>query len=120
MLFTEYYLVQKKWLHLLPTRTVQKRMGQLRGSINCRRCRIHPEMLAHDINHCTTSMNLIINRHGEILRRLQRAITSELGEKLLEKEIPGNSENKRPDLVILHKEHKKISCGSHGTLCRRA
>ena len=69
--FSECRFAHKGKLNLLPTRTVQKCMGQLRGSIHCRRCGGHPETLAHALNHCTTSMGLIRTRHGEILHRLQ-------------------------------------------------
>ena len=65
--FSEYHFAHKGRLNLLPTCTVQKRMGQLRGSLHCRRCGGHPETLVHAINHCTTSMGLITTRHGEIL-----------------------------------------------------
>ena len=80
-----------------------KRTKQLRGSIHCQRCRSQPETLAHALNHCCGYMGMIRSRHGEILKRVRKAIPSDLGEVFLEQEIPGDPEKNRPDLVMINR-----------------
>ena len=95
-------------LNQLPVRTVLKRTRQLRGSIYCRRCHAQPETLAHALNHCRGYMGLIRSRHGEILKRIRKAIPEHLGEVFLEQEIPGDPEKNRPDLVVINRTTDKV------------
>ena len=108
MSFADYRFAIKGRLNQLPVRTVLKRTKQLRGSIHCRRCRSQPETLAHALNHCRGYMGLIRSRHGEILKRIKKAVPAELGEIYLEQEIPGDPEKNRPDLVIINRTTKKV------------
>ena len=96
-------------LNQLPVRTVLKRTKQLRGSIFCRHCNSQLETLAHTINHCRGYMGLIRSRHGEILKRIRKAIPSDMGDIYLEQEIPGDPEKNRPDLVVINKTTKKVT-----------
>ena len=107
MSFADYRFAIKGRLNQLPVRTVLKRTKQLRGSIHCRRCGSQPETLAHAINHCRGYMGLIRSRHGEILKRIKKAIPKELGEIYLEQEIPGDPEKNRPDLVVINRKTDK-------------
>ena len=84
MSFADYRFVIKGRLNQLPVRTVLKRTKQLKGSIHCRHCRSQPETLAHALNHCRGYMGLIRSRHGEILKRIRKAVPSELGDVYLE------------------------------------
>ena len=72
------------------------------------RCRSQPETLAHALNHCRGYMGLIWSRHGEILKRIRKAIPAELGEVYLEQEISGDPEKNRPDLVIINRTAEKV------------
>ena len=107
MSFADYRFAVKGRLNQLPVRTVLKRTKQLRGSIHCRRCGSQPETLAHAINHCRGYMGMIRSRHGEILKRIRKAIPSDLGEVFLEQEIPGDPEKNRPDLVVINRSLKR-------------
>ena len=107
MSFADYRFAMKGRLNLLPVRTVLKRTKQLRGSIHCRRCRSQPETLAHALNHCRGYMGMIRSRHGEILKRIRKAIPPDLGEIYLEQEIPGDPEKNRPDLVVINRSLEK-------------
>ena len=53
-------------------------------------------------------MGLIRSRHGEILKRIRKAVPAELGEIYLEQEIPGDPEKNRPDLVIINRTAEKV------------
>ena len=107
MFFADYHFALKGRLNLMPVRTVLKRTKQLRGSIHCRRCKSQPETLAHALNHCRGYMGMILSRHGEILKRIRKAIPSDLGEIYLEQEIPGDPEKNHLDLVVINKTLKK-------------
>ena len=108
MSFADYRFAIKGRLNQLPVRTVLKRTRQLRGSIYCRRCHAQPETLAHALNHCRGYMGLIRSRHGEILKRIRKAIPEHLGEVFLEQEIPGDPEKNRPDLVVINRTTDKV------------
>ena len=107
MSFADYRFAMKGRLNQLPVRTVLKRTKQLRGSIHCRRCRSQPETLAHALNHCRGYMGMIRSQHGEILKRVRKAISSDLGEVFLEQEIPGDPEKNRPDLVMINRSSER-------------
>ena len=107
MSFADYRLAIKGRSNQLPVRTVLKRTNRLRGSIHCRRCKSQPETLAHALNHCRGFMGLIRSQHGEILKRIRKAIPSDLGEIFMEQEIPGHPEKNRPDLVVSNRSLDK-------------
>lgn len=107
MSFADYRFAIKGRLNQLPVKTVLKRTKQLRGSIYCRHCHSQPETLAHALNHCRGYMGLIRSRHGEILKRIRKAIPLELGDIYLEQKIPGDPEKNRPDLVVLNKRTQR-------------
>ena len=107
--FSTYRFGFKVQLNLLPVKTVLRRSGSSGRGIMCRRCRGQPETLAHVLNRCHRQMGQMIReRHGKILQRLQKAIPRSLGEVFLEQEIPGDPERNRPDLVVVDEENKKI------------
>ena len=58
-------------------------------------------------NHCRGYMGMIQSRHGEILKRIRKAIPSDLGDIYLEQEIPGDPERNRPDLVAINSSQEK-------------
>ena len=87
MSFADYRFAIKGRLNQLPVWTVLKRTSRLRGSIHCQRCKPQLETLAHALNHCRGFIGLIRSRHREILRRIWKAIPSDLGEIFMEQEI---------------------------------
>ena len=52
-------------------------------------------------------MGMIRSRHGEILKRIRKAIPSDLEDIYLEQEIPGDPERNRPDLVAINSSQEK-------------
>ena len=52
-------------------------------------------------------MGMIQSRHGEILKRIRKAIPSDMGEIFLEQEIPGDPEKNRLDIIVINRSLDK-------------
>lgn len=70
------------------------------NNATCRRCHSDntKETLPHIINHCHPNMSRITTRHNLILNRLKDNIKH--GTITLDKTIPDDANNTRPDIVI--------------------
>ncbi|KAL5509985.1 hypothetical protein EMCRGX_G005445 [Ephydatia muelleri] len=99
--FYQYRFIHKARLDLLPVRTVQARCRKRVPSIQCRVCNRSPETLAHVLNHCLPSMDMIRDRHNSIVDRIVRAIPQHLGKVFKEQPMPGTTGDNRPDLTII-------------------
>ena len=51
---------------------------------------------------------MIQSPHGEILKRIRKAIPSDMGEIFLEQEIPGDPEKNHPDIVVINRSSDKV------------
>ncbi|KAL5509850.1 hypothetical protein EMCRGX_G005289 [Ephydatia muelleri] len=96
------YRFEHKARHLLPTRTVRRRSGEVIMDVSCPKCLLEQETLAHVHHHCPLHIGLIRARHNNILHRLAKAALPAKGRQYLEQKVPGDRLNLKPDLVILN------------------
>ena len=106
--FAAYRFAIKGRLNLLPVKTTQRRMGQSQTDTLCRKCGDQPETLAHVINHCPPYVGLMRSRHGNILKRLVKALPKDLGDIYMEQKLPEDSRGLKPDLVVRNERSKTI------------
>ena len=66
----------------------------------CPKCRKAEETQGHVLNACTPNAGLMRERHNSVLKKLVKAIPSEVGNKYVEQQVQGCSEDLRPDIVI--------------------
>lgn len=53
-------------------------------------------------------MGMIQSPHREILKRIRKAIPSDMGEIFLEQEILGDPEKNHPDIVVINRSSDKV------------
>ena len=64
------------------------------------------QVAARDIGPCAQPLSQF-HGHGEISKRIRKAIPSDLGDIFLEQEIPGDLEKNHPDLVVINSSLEK-------------
>ena len=105
--FGQYRFSIKARLDLLPVGSVKERMRKCHpGSGRCSSCGIPKETLPHTLNHCPPNMPLIRERHNSILDRLTKAVP-DIFLKFKEQVIPGDTDQLKPDLVLVNSETRK-------------
>ena len=65
--FGDYRFALKARLNLLPTRTVRQRAGEWIADVSCPKCNEEQETLAHVLNHCSSHVGLLRQRHNNTL-----------------------------------------------------
>ncbi|XP_067131981.1 uncharacterized protein [Centruroides vittatus] len=101
--FSDWRFIHRARLSVVALRG-QKRFGT--DSKTCRRCGFAMETLSHVLCHCPPNYRLITRRHDAILNRIVAAFRPNDATVLVNRRVPGFSENCRPDLVVIHEPSK--------------
>ena len=100
--FGQYRSSIKARLDLLPVGSGKERMRKCHPGSG----RIPKETLPHTLNHCPPHMPLIRARHNSILDRLTKDVPDTF-QKFKEQVIPGDTDQLKPDLVLVNSETRK-------------